>query len=595
LPFQPNPVTIAVMESSSPASRRVDWLLFYLRWLLLAVVGVIGFSSPGERAPMIALLLIGAAYNLAVLLMLSAEFARAILPAATLLLDSLLAAAIFQFSGRAAGPLAWVALFPVLSAALRFGLAAGLGALAVILAAEAALILQFDSDQPGSLLELLYQGLILLLMAVLAGLAGKRGQTTPAGDAAQEQNSRQLRPARDQVRAIYQMASAMSANLNYERVLEAALDLGSLGVAQLGDGADPGEDEASQMVSAAMLLDDEGLYVAAARRLTQTDLRVRLAGSDGLLANLLKTGESAHTTEAIQDPELKTFVSFRSCSSLVCVPMGAGFEVLGVFLFGHPRAGYFEPDRVELLEAIGNQAAVSLNNARLYRNLELEKERIVEVEEEARKKLARDLHDGPTQSVAAIAMRTNYARRLMERDPQTASAELFRVEDLARRTTKEIRHMLFTLRPLILESQGLEAALRQLAEKTRETHGQKVTVEAGPGATQDLEMGKQGVIFYIAEEAINNARKHAEAEMIWVRLLPQGDIFALEVEDNGVGFNVGAVDASYDQRGSLGMVNMRERAELVNGMLRLESAEGRGTLIRLQVPLTEAAQDRLRR
>jgi signal transduction histidine kinase len=105
----------------------------------------------------------------------------------------------------------------------------------------------------------------------------------------------------------------------------------------------------------------------------------------------------------------------------------------------------------------------------------------------------------------------------MERDPKAASDELFKVEDLARRTTKEIRHMLFTLRPLILESQGLVAALNQLADKVRETHGHNVIVEAQPGSAEQLELGKQGVVFFIAEEAINNARKHAEARHIWVR------------------------------------------------------------------------------
>lgn len=192
-------------------------------------------------------------------------------------------------------------------------------------------------------------------------------------------------------------------------------------------------------------------------------------------------------------------------------------------------------------------------------------------------------------------MRVNFARRLMERDPKAASDELFKVEDLARRTTKEIRHMLFTLRPLILESQGLVAALAQLADKVHETHGQNVVIEAQPGAAEQLEIGKQGVIFYIAEEAINNARKHAEARHVWVRMRSKDDLFFLEVQDDGVGFNVGSVDSNYEQRGSLGMVNMRERTELVNGMLRIESSEGVGTRILVAVPLTEASAERLQR
>ena len=102
---------------------------------------------------------------------------------------------------------------------------------------------------------------------------------------------------------------------------------------------------------------------------------------------------------------------------------------------------------------------------------------MAEAQDEARRKLARDLHDGPTQSVSAIAMRVNFARRLMERDVAEAGEELYKIEDLARKTTKEIRHMLFTLRPLVLESQGLTAALQAMAEKVNETYNQNVIVE----------------------------------------------------------------------------------------------------------------------
>jgi signal transduction histidine kinase len=108
-------------------------------------------------------------------------------------------------------------------------------------------------------------------------------------------------------------------------------------------------------------------------------------------------------------------------------------------------------------------------------------------------------------------------------------------------------------------------------------------------------MGKQAVVFYIAEEAVNNARKHAQAANIWVRIKATRDeVVLLEIEDDGVGFNVGEVDATYERRGSLGMVNMRERAELINGILNISSTEGKGTLIKVWVPLTEEASDRIR-
>ena len=150
--------------------------------------------------------------------------------------------------------------------------------------------------------------------------------------------------------------------------------------------------------------------------------------------------------------------------------------------------------------------------------------------------------------------------------------------------------MLFTLRPLILESQGLVSALHQLADKTRDLTGHEVLVEVDGEEADGLQASGQGLVFFIAEEAVNNARKHAEAEHVWIRLRREGPSLVMEVEDDGVGFNVGAVDASYAQRGSLGMVSMRERTELLGGSLTVDSVEGRGTRVRLTVPLTENEQ-----
>jgi len=93
------------------------------------------------------------------------------------------------------------------------------------------------------------------------------------------------------------------------------------------------------------------------------------------------------------------------------------------------------------------------------------------------------------------------------------------------------------------------------------------------------------VLFNIVEEAVNNARKHAEAEHIWVRLTRQDQYLILEIQDDGVGFDIGEVDANYDQRGSLGMLSLRERAELLDGTLRIESAEGKGTRVTLIVEI----------
>jgi len=111
-----------------------------------------------------------------------------------------------------------------------------------------------------------------------------------------------------------------------------------------------------------------------------------------------------------------------------------------------------------------------------------------------------------------------------------------------------------------------------------------------------LDPGKQTIVFFIIEEAINNARKHAQAAHIWVRLkmLSEG-LSLLEIEDDGHGFDTSIIDNSYESRGSMGMINLRERTELVNGILQIESGQGLGTRIQVIIPLTEEALERLRR
>jgi signal transduction histidine kinase len=135
-----------------------------------------------------------------------------------------------------------------------------------------------------------------------------------------------------------------------------------------------------------------------------------------------------------------------------------------------------------------------------------------------------------------------------------------------------------------------------MADKMQETYGQNVTINVEERVTNQLEMGKQGVIFYIIEEAVNNARKHANAPTIAVTLKQmEPGLALLDVSDDGSGFDVKAVTQSYDKRthSSLGMVNLRERAELVNGLLQIDSQPGQGTRVMVYIPLTEEAADRL--
>lgn len=434
-------------------------------------------------------------------------------------------------------------------------------------------------------------GILFFSMPVLTWLTDRFKRSRNEDPTSEEvlnlgSNDRELDLEREveRLRNLLRMTASLNSTLNLERVLEMTLDLASNALQDTPD---------VRLVSSLMLFSNDQLYVASARGLTQADMRAVFPAQQGVIGDALASVQTCITYNPAGDPELQRLIALHNCNAAVCFPLVVGLELYGMLLFAHTNDKYFTDNRLEVLEAIAQQAMVALQNARLYRALEQEKERIGEIQEDARRKLARDLHDGPTQSIGAIAMRVNFARRLLTRDPDSAAGELFKIEELARRTTKEIRQMLFTLRPLALESEGLIPALQQLAEKMKENHDQNVIIEAKEDVANDLEVGKQGVVFFIIEEAVNNARKHAKANHIWVRMKRKGDLLYLNVEDDGVGFNVAKVQSDYQKRGSLGMVNLHERAELVNGVLKIDSSKGKGTRIMVTIPMTIEASERL--
>lgn len=426
-------------------------------------------------------------------------------------------------------------------------------------------------------------GGILLILCLAVGYMF--GQHSKQKKARPKKDERPEGRVDERWKQIYQLSTDLSNTLNYEKLLDTALDLSAAALTQ-------GNEASSPLVSAVLLFDQNELIIQTARRFTNADLRTTFPGTKGVLGQAINQGEATRTQEITQDPEISRVVSIRSCKSAYCIPLRSGLDVYGVLLFAHPDKEFFEQETCEILDIMAVQAMNAIQNARLYQDLAQEKERLAETQEETRRKLARDLHDGPTQSVAAIAMRVNFARRLIERNPQEASEELFKIEELARKTTKEIRHMLFTLRPLVLESKGLRAALEAMADKMQETFGQEVLIDVDDNIVAQLDMGKQGVIFNIADEAVNNARKHAQAAHIWVRLkASQRGLAILEIRDDGVGFDVEKIKSTYETRGSLGMINLKERSELLNGVLQLQSKPGVGTRVQVFIPLTEEAAE----
>jgi signal transduction histidine kinase len=560
------------------ASESLERTVVTLRWSLLLALAIL--APLRHSLPISSFLAIVCLFVLQIALSIG-SYVNLRLPrlawAGIALLDTLLILPIYLQNGASTGAIFWIGLLPTATFSIFFGSIWGVLTGCFLSAFQVFILLSPDNPTP-SILALVES----IPLMIIAGGAGNLMQRLDLRLMMQrrkvdEEFNRELDRLKTLVRSVYRMASAITGSLEPLRILDTALDLALEGSGERGS--------TGRLASAAMLRDESGFFLATARRLTRADLRATFPGEAGGLSRILRSRMPTRLDSPGGDPELSQVVALHACRSGILLPLVVNDEVRGALLFAHPDPRFVEGDFLELVEGMAKQVAATLRNAELYQALREERDRLVEVEEQARKKLASDLHDGPIQTTAAIAMRVNYARRLMQRKPEITSGELFEIEELARRATKEMRHMLFTLRPLVLETQGLAGALQQLGEKTREIYNQELTVEVDPHAADTIDINRQGVLFNLVEEAVGNARKHAKAAHIWVRMQRDGDALFLEVADDGVGFNLEEVQAHYAERSSLGLVNLRERAELAGGNLQIISAPGQGTRVQVRVPL----------
>ncbi len=234
----------------------------------------------------------------------------------------------------------------------------------------------------------------------------------------------------------------------------------------------------------------------------------------------------------------------------------------------------FDAAAIELAAAIGRSAALAVENARLH-----EQSKHLAVSEE-RNRLARELHDSVTQSLFSMTLITQALPRILESDYAHARERVERLNELARGALAEMRALIFQLRPAAMEDEPLADALRKYAEAFRGR--ERVDVEVVIDPTLRLPSPVEEGIFRIAQEALNNVAKHAKATSVSLALEVGGEVVALEVVDDGVGF---AAEASERGRSGLGITSMRERAELLGGSLSIETASGTGSRVRVQIPL----------
>jgi signal transduction histidine kinase len=265
-------------------------------------------------------------------------------------------------------------------------------------------------------------------------------------------------------------------------------------------------------------------------------------------------------------PELKDFLG---------MPVMDGEDILGAIYLANKRggAGFTDADE-RMLSVLAAHAAIALTNARLY-----EQSRELTIVQE-RQRIARELHDAVAQKLFSLRLTADAAAALAELDPAKAAAQLATVRRLAAEAADELRQVVIELMPADLAGDGLPAVLGKQVDVLNRVGGTTVTLVVE--GWRRLPIDREEAVLRVAQEALHNAMRHAEASSITVRLAAADSRAELVVEDNGVGFDVSAATRGAHR---LGLASMRERARTAGGRLSVRSRPRSGTTVTLEVPL----------
>jgi signal transduction histidine kinase len=296
----------------------------------------------------------------------------------------------------------------------------------------------------------------------------------------------------------------------------------------------------------------------------------------GVLGAMLETREAYRTRDIHTHPRFRGWWprGHPDMRSFLGVPIVAPQGVIGAFYLTEKLAAPdFTAEDEELIGLLAAHAAIAIANARLY-----EQTRELSVVAE-RNRLALELHDAVSQKLFGLVLSAEAALTLLDRDPAAARAQLERLQGSAEEALEELRALVFELRPPDLERDGLCGALRKHVRVLSRLQGREVDVQ-----TQDdlpADPARDAEVLRIAQEALQNALRHAGASRIAVRLGHEDGRLLLEVADDGAGFDPD--DPALRSR-RLGLTSMEERAARVGGRLEIRSRPGAGTSVRLEVP-----------
>ena len=338
----------------------------------------------------------------------------------------------------------------------------------------------------------------------------------------------------------------------------------------------------------ALLDRDQGLVrYPYLQNLPQELTHVTVTKGEGLSGQVITTGQPVvienYSTYADAIP---AFVE-AGVASIVGVPIVSGDQTFGALdLVSLDNIKNFSERDVAILIGIGRQAGIAIENARLYENMRFYVRQITRAQEDERQRIARDLHDDTIQALIAFSRRLEVllpsSREGSERLPATTLQRIRELRDQMDEVIKGVRRFSQALRPSVLDDLGLLPALEGLVSLT-EREGIQTRFQV-LGEKRRFSPEAELTLFRIAQEALNNVRKHAHATSVVVTVEFTDGAVQLTLQDNGKGFSPPALTGDLAASGKLGLVGMYERARLLGGSLEVQSKAGLGTRVTVNVP-----------
>jgi len=299
---------------------------------------------------------------------------------------------------------------------------------------------------------------------------------------------------------------------------------------------------------------------------------------DGISGKVFQSGQVIAVEDAAQAPApADQIAAYEGICSVLSVPITIAGQIFGVFGMDYSQPRAFTPDDTRLFLALAQRAAIAIENARLFEQAE----QAATLEE--RQRLSRELHDAVTQSLYSLVLLSEAGRRNAHSgNYERVEHHLDRLSETAQQALKEMRLLVYELRPMALSEVGLVGALQQRLDAVEKRAGVKALLSVE--GVDKLPAPVEEAFFRIAQEALNNALKHAHASTVSVSLRQAPNSIEMELQDDGLGFDIDGTSP-----GGIGLHSMHERADRLGAEIEIQSTPGAGTAIRVRANLETAS------